>query len=105
MNQQDFYRVMAKYSWRDIHYANSFLPDDEIKQDNPNCWRIGIWSGPKKDTVCVREAHTEADLVRYRSPGGSSIHDAITKAKIVWEDTAPGAVARTSCRRRAVFMY
>jgi hypothetical protein len=104
MDQRDLYKIMAKYSWSDIHYANSFLPDDEPKHDNPNCWRVGLWSGPNKDTVCVREAHTEAELVRYRSPAGSTINDAFTKAKILWMDTMPGAEPRASCRRRQLIV-
>jgi hypothetical protein len=98
MANKDLYKTMAKYSWSDIHYANSFLPTDTPTQDNPNSWYIGVWSGPDKKTLCVREASTDDDAKKYKSPAGSSLNEAIIKAALLWEDTAPGAVPRPRCR-------
>ena len=97
MAQPELYKTMAKYSWMDIHYANSFLPTDNPKQDHPNSWYIGIWSGPDKKTMCVREAHSEEEVKKYKSPPGSSINEAVSKAALLWIDTAPGAVPRARC--------
>jgi len=97
MDNRDLYKLMAKYSWTDIHYANSFLPTDNPLMDKPNSWYIGIWSGPEKKTLCVREANTADAEKLYRSPCGSSINEAISKAKLLWLDTEPGAQPRARC--------
>jgi len=97
MAHPELYKTMAKYSWTDIHYANSFLPTDTPTQDKPNSWYIGIWSGPDKNTLCIREAHTEESVKKYRSPSGSSINEAVTKATLLWMDTEPGALPRARC--------
>jgi hypothetical protein len=97
MDNRELYKTMAKYSWSDIHYANSFLPTDKPIQDNPNSWYIGIWTGPYKNTLCVRAAQTDEEATKYKSPPGSSLSEAITKAALLWGDTEPGALPRARC--------
>ena len=76
--------TMAKYGWRDIHYANAFLPDDRPTQDNPSSWAIGLYTGPD-NTLCVKECATREEAAKFASPKGNTITEAITKARLLLE--------------------
>jgi len=90
---------MAKYGWTYIRYSNPFLPEDNPSQDQPNRWAIGVMTGPKNDTVCVRQASTYAEVLRYMAPSANTINEAITKSRIVYETTDPlNPIERSSCR-------
>jgi hypothetical protein len=75
-----YFKVFAKYGWRDIYYANPFLPDDLPKCDEPNRWHVGVRTGPNKEHICIKECSTEKEAQTYKSPSGSSINEAIIKA-------------------------
>jgi len=92
---------MAKYGWTFIKYSNPFLPEDNPSHDQPNRWAIGLMTGPKNDTVCVRQASTHAEVIRYMSPSANSINEAITKSRILYEATDPfNPIDRNSCRTK-----
>ena len=104
METRTLYKIMAKYGWTYIKYSNPFLPEDNPSQDEPNRWTIGVITGPRNDTVCVRQASTQDDVIRYRAPSANTINEAITKSRIVYEITDPiNPIDRTSCRRKILF--
>jgi hypothetical protein len=104
METRDLYKIMAKYGWTYIKYSNPFLPEDNPSHDEPNRWAIGIMTGPRNDTVCVRHASTPDEVLRYMSPHANTINEAITKSRIVYETTDPiNPLDRPSCHRKRLF--
>lgn len=87
----NLYVIMAQYGWRDIHYNNAFLPGEIPAQDNEGAWSIGVYTGPGKQTLCVKECRTTEEVANFRSPKSNSINDAITKSRILIE-------GRVGCR-------
>jgi len=84
---------MAQYGWRDIHYSNGFLPGEIPTQDIQGSWTIGVYTGPDKQTLCVKECLTVDEITKFRSPKANSISEAVTKSRLLMED-------RTGCRGR-----
>jgi hypothetical protein len=78
------YKIFAKYGWRDIYYANPFLPNDYPKLDEPNRWHVGVRTGPN-NIVCVKPCKTEEEVEKYKSPSGNSINEAIIKSIRLYE--------------------
>jgi len=89
----NLYLIMAQYGWRDIHYSNAFLPGEIPAQDTQGAWSIGLYTGPDKKVLCVKECLTAEAIVKFRSPKANSISEAITKSRLLMED-------RTGCRGR-----
>jgi hypothetical protein len=101
METRNLYKIMAKYGWTYIKYSNPFLPEDNPSQDQPNRWAIGLLSGPKNNIVCVRQASTDEEAMRYMAPSANSINEAITKSRILYEITdSVNPSERTSCRSK-----
>ena len=87
----NLYLIMAQYGWRDIHYSNAFLPGEIPTQDNQGAWSIGVYTGPNKDSLCVKDCQTAEATTKFRSPKANSITEAIIKSRILLE-------GRTGCR-------
>jgi hypothetical protein len=104
METRNLYKIMAKYGWTYIKYSNPFLPEDNPSHDEPNRWAIGLMTGPRNDTVCVRHASTYDEVLRYMAPHANTINEAITKSRIVYETTDPlNPIERPSCRGKRLF--
>jgi hypothetical protein len=95
------YKTFAKYGWSDVYYANPWLPNECPQFDIPNRWYVGVRTGPKKDTICVRQCKTEDEVMKFKSAGGSSINEAVHKAVRLYEMTEPGCETKySSCRAK-----
>jgi len=80
------YKIFAKYGWRDIHYANPFLPDDSPPTcDEPNKWFVGVRTGPNNNNICIKSCITNEEVEKYKSPSGNSMNEAIIKAIRLYE--------------------
>ena len=65
--------------------------------DAQNRWTVGVRTGPKKDTVCIKYCTTENDVFRFASPRGSTINEAVHKAAQLYNIAVLGH--SYSCRR------
>lgn len=95
------YRTMAKYGWSDIHYSNPFLPGEIPHHDELNRWTVGVRTGPKMDTICIKYCSTAEDAIRYMSPRGSTINEAVFKAVRLYDTTILGRYY-SSCKGRSI---
>jgi len=89
---------MAKYGWSDIHYSNPFLPGETPIIDEQNRWTVGVRTGPKNDTICIKYCTSEEDVFRYTSPRGSTINEAVHKATRLYDIAVLGRHF-PSCKR------
>jgi hypothetical protein len=94
---EPLFKTMVKYSWTDVHYANSFLPNEKPNIDNPNSWYVGIKTGPDNLDTCIIHCKTKDEVDKYRSPSGNSVNEAIVKAKKKYDEMILG-IAHSSCR-------
>lgn len=95
---ETLYKTMAKNGWSDIHYSNPFLPGESPQYDAQNRWTVGVRTGPKNDTICVKYCSTEEDVFRYMSPRGSTLNEAVYKATRLYDNVVLGQHF-SSCRR------
>jgi len=95
---EPIYKIMAKYSWTDIHYSNTFLPEDNPSNDKPNSWFIGIRTGPNNKDTCIIPCYTNEDVYKYRSPAGNTLNEAILKSKKKYDELILG-IKLSNCRK------
>lgn len=95
---ETIFKTMAKYGWSDIHYSNPFLPGEMPIMDEQNRWTVGVRTGPKNDTICIKYCTSEEDVYRYTSPRGSTINEAVHKATRLYDIAVLGRHI-PSCKR------
>lgn len=101
---ETIFKTMAKYGWSDIHYSNPFLPGETPIIDEQNRWTVGVRTGPKNDTICIKYCSTEEDVYRYTSPRGSTINEAVHKATRLYDIAVLGRHF-SSCKRSNNTVY
>ena len=100
---EPIYKIMARYSWSDIHYSNAFLPNDSPSHDKPNSWFIGVRTGPNNTDICIIPCYTVEDVNKYRSPAGNTLNEAIVKSKKKYDELILG-VKISSCRKTSALI-
>lgn len=80
------FKIMAKYSWTDIYYANSFLPQDNPAYDSPNSWYIGTRTGPNNSDICIIKCSNQEMVNKYKLPAGNSLKEATHKSKKLYDE-------------------
>jgi len=83
---EPLFKIMAKYSWSDIHYSNSFLPSDNPTYDNPDSWYVGTRTGPNNTDICIIKCVTQEQVDKYKSPPGNSLKEATHKSRKLYEE-------------------
>lgn len=92
IEDKDAFKVMARYAWDAIWYANPFsatqswyhdLPDEEAPlNDKKGRWHCGVWTGPQNDLLCLIKCDTNEEGEKWLSPPGDTPLDAIAAAEI-----------------------
>jgi hypothetical protein len=78
---RDLYKTMAYYGFSDIWYSNPWPIGSSPTEDIP-CyrWHVGVWTGPHRDMLCLKQCLTNDEAHAWISPAGEDIQDAIKKA-------------------------
>jgi len=73
--------LMERYGWRDVWYLGSNgLRRGAFRFLGPETCYVGIWTGPKRDLLCVRECSTLQEAEACLSPPGWTILHAAFRA-------------------------
>lgn len=74
--------------WTDLWYAN---PGWKYKRKGcgPR-WHAGVWTGPQRDLICVKNCSTNAEAEKWLSPGGWTPDEAVALAVAKFEKLASG---------------
>ena len=77
---QNLYKQMALYGFADIHYTNHSPVGSILDRDYPRRWRIGVWTGPERSILALKQCQTEEEALMWESPLGWDIADALNLA-------------------------
>jgi len=80
--------IMVLYGWTDMWYANPFEKGTLLTNDNIGLgtnfgprWACGVWTGPQRDLVCLKECETNEEANIWLSPMGYTPKAAALKAR------------------------
>jgi hypothetical protein len=77
---QNLYKQMALYGFADIHYVNHSPVGSILDRDYPRRWRIGVWTGPDRTIMALKQCATEEEALVWETPLGWDIADALNLA-------------------------
>ena len=72
---------MAFYGFNSIQYCNTYAIGTNLP-DSPDGkrWRVGVWSGPKRDIMSLKYCSTEEEALLWEAPLGWDIPEALEAA-------------------------
>jgi hypothetical protein len=71
---------MAFYGFADIHYVNHSVVGSLLEGDYPRKWRVGVWTGPDRTIMALKQCATEEEALAWESPLGWDMADALDLA-------------------------
>lgn len=73
--------LMERYGWRDIWFLGSNgLRRGPFRFIGREVCFVGVWTGPDRDLLCVKECATQEEAEQWLSPAGRTIAHATIRS-------------------------
>jgi len=95
MTDEELWRAFHDADFTDIWYAHPGPLNYRVEKYGPR-WFAGIWTGPQRNLICVRECKTNEEAEECLSPAGWTPDEAVKLALEKWAAVHRHSVAPLS---------
>jgi len=78
---ETLYKKMAFHGFSDIWYSNTYAVGTILHEPDFNQrWHVGVWTGPNRDMLCLKQCYTDDEASLWLAPSGNDIQEAFEKS-------------------------